>query len=428
MKKMTGINKINKWSSIEFEQTGYVTLSNTLYDNIYQVQAGECIVIDHSQNQMNFNRYRYYDFLHKVGSTYKIGELFSLMDYSINNVFRRLDHSTKNKTLVVPLSGGLDSRLIISNIHKIGRKNVLCFFYGRKNSREELVSKSIARELSYNWVSVEYTKKKWNECFNDGSFAKYFRYAGNGSSLPHIQDFLAIKELKNRSLLPENSVFIPGHTGDFISGGHIPNMHNLSNINKESLVNSIIDKHYILWIIKNYPHFSIINKYITSRVKHALKSHDIISKNDLANIFENWEWKERQSKFIINSCRVYEFYGFEWRLPLWDLEFINYWSRIPLEMRENKKLYKEYLLNSNYKNLFSDFNYKNFEKNNFKSFFKKTSIAKYLLSIYNRYYAYYHFSYNGMVKFSQLLSIYRFRYNINSIMIVYYLKMLNKDK
>ena len=168
--------------------------------------------------------------------------------------------------------------------------------------------------------------------------------------------------------------------------------------------------------------------YITSRVKHALKSHDIISKNDLANIFENWEWKERQSKFIINSCRVYEFYGFEWRLPLWDLEFINYWSRIPLEMRENKKLYKEYLLNSNYKNLFSDFNYKNFEKNNFKSFFKKTSIAKYLLSIYNQYYTYYHFSYSGMVKFSQLLSIYRFRYNINSIMIVYYLKMLNKDK
>ena len=95
-------------------------------------------------------------------------------------------------------------------------------------------------------------------------------------------------------------------------------MHNLSNINKESLVNSIIDKHYILWIIKHYSHFSIINKYITSRVKHALKLHDIVSKNDLANIFENWEWKERQSKFIINSCRVYEFYGFEWRLPLWD--------------------------------------------------------------------------------------------------------------
>ena len=205
-------------------------------------------------------------------------------------------------------------------------------------------------------------------------------------------------------------------------------MHNLSNINKESLVNSIIDKHYILWIIKHYSHFSIINKYITSRVKHTLKLHDIVSKNDLANIFENWEWKERQSKFIINSCRVYEFYGFEWRLPLWDLEFINFWSRIPLEMRENKKLYKQYILNSNYKNLFPDFNYKNFEKNNFKNFFKKTSIGKYLLSIYNQYYTYYHFSYSGMVKFSQLLSIYRFRYNINSIMIVHYLKMLNKDK
>ena len=428
LKKITGIKTINPLSSVEFQHTGYVTLSHTLFDQIYQIQAGECIVVDQSGKRIKINRFRYYDFLHKVFDNSDNFDFLSLLEKSITNVFSRLHQTTINKTLVVPLSGGLDSRLIISNLHKIGRKNVLCYYYGRKNCKEENISKAIAERLSYDWVSIEYTKKKWNRCYNGGAFENYFNYAGNGSSLPHIQDFLAVKELRDRSIIPEDSIFIPGHTGDFISGGHIPNMNNNTIQNRDRLVEYIIDYHYKLWIRKSHQFNSNLDRCISNKIMYAIKDHNISTKEDMANIFEYWEWKERQSKFIINSVRVYEFFGYEWRLPLWDLEFLNFWSKVPLEFRENKKLYKRYLLKSNYKNLFHDYNYKNYEQNNLKSLLKNTSLGKYLANIHDRYYSYYYLNYFGMVDFYQLFTKYRYRYNINSILALNYLHMLRKNE
>jgi asparagine synthase (glutamine-hydrolysing) len=60
-----------------------------------------------------------------------------------------------------------------------------------------------------------------------------------------------------------------------------------------------------------------------------------------ANIYECWDWRERQSKYIINSVRTYEFFGFDWWLPLWDKEFVEFWCRVPLLVRKERLWYNE---------------------------------------------------------------------------------------
>ena len=35
-------------------------------------------------------------------------------------------------------------------------------------------------------------------------------------------------------------------------------------------------------------------------------------------LYEFSEFKNRQTKYVITVQRVYEFFGYEWRLPLWD--------------------------------------------------------------------------------------------------------------
>jgi asparagine synthase (glutamine-hydrolysing) len=53
-------------------------------------------------------------------------------------------------------------------------------------------------------------------------------------------------------------------------------------------------------------------------------------------------FNERQAKFIINSVRAYEFFGYEWRMPFWDTELINFFLKVPMKYRINQDLYKKY--------------------------------------------------------------------------------------
>lgn len=73
------------------------------------------------------------------------------------------------------------------------------------------------------------------------------------------------------------------------------------------------------------------------------KNRTISSTKDFANACESWNWQERQAKFIGNSIRVYEFWGFDWWMPLWDKQFTKYWSCFPLKLRFERFFYKKYV-------------------------------------------------------------------------------------
>ena len=50
-----------------------------------------------------------------------------------------------------------------------------------------------------------------------------------------------------------------------------------------------------------------------------------------------------QAKFIAHSVRVYEFWGYDWWLPFWDLEMFDFWAGVPLEHRIEQRLYIDYV-------------------------------------------------------------------------------------
>ena len=81
-----------------------------------------------------------------------------------------------------------------------------------------------------------------------------------------------------------------------------------------------------------------------------------ILKHPLSDIYENWEYSERQCKFVVNGQKAYEFLNFDWFLPLWDSEFVKFWTTIPIELRYKQSLYRTYLYNWNYKDIFKGIN------------------------------------------------------------------------
>ena len=339
-------NRMDEIATKEFLLTGYVTGQETLFPKVKQLQAGECLWVNKCDGKLDITTQRYYRYLNNNFINAAEVDLYPLMDQMLVNVFERLLESTKGRTLVIPLSGGLDSRLIVAMLKKLGKEDVICFSYGRQvNWESEIkISKKVAEKLSYPWEFVEYTRRKWHQWFQSNERRNYFQYVDSISSIAHVQDWPAIWELKKLGKIPDDAIFVPGHTGDFICGGHIPqDFTRTQHLDKDKVVKAIWEKHYLLWDWSKQS--DKLGPIFRERVLSRLPEMSIDKSEDLANVFECWEWQERQAKFIVNSCRAYEFWGYDWRIPLWDNEMMDFWNRIPLNLKMGKKLYNNFLFN-----------------------------------------------------------------------------------
>jgi asparagine synthase (glutamine-hydrolysing) len=330
--------RLNEEKAAEFMVAGYVTGNETLFDDIKQIRNGEFFL--YQKNEKSLKSCCYFRFLHENYYELPEARLLEVLDQTFVTTFSRLVESTsrKGKRLVVPLSGGLDSRIIVAMLKRLGVNDVICMSYGRKGNRESEISKHVAEALGYEWLFVEYTTKKWREYYNSKEADLFRIWAGNLSSLPHMQDFPAVKELKIQGKIPENSVFVPGHTG---YGCDIPEycLDNSTSFDSEAYLAASLKKHYNLW---GCPYGQELEKIFKQRISKSTSGLEIKDNETFANAIEYFDFKERQAKFIINSVRVYEFFGYEWRIPLWDTELIKFFLRVPIEYRINRHLYKKY--------------------------------------------------------------------------------------
>ncbi|KKH50071.1 hypothetical protein EO95_05910 [Methanosarcina sp. 1.H.T.1A.1] len=332
---------LNEENAAEFMVAGYVTGNETLFKDIKQIRNGE--FLNYQKNEKSLKSCCYFRFLH--GDYYELPEteLLEMLDQTLVNTFSRLIDSTskQGKRLVVPLSGGLDSRIIVAMLKRLGVNDVICMSYGRKGSRESEISKQVAEALGYEWLFVEYTAKKWRECYNSKEADLFRIWAGNLSSLPHMQDFPAVRELKVQGKIPENSVFVPGHSGDMLAGSHIPPycLDNSADFNSEAYLAASLKKHYNLW---KWPYDQELENIFKQRISKSTSGLEIKDNETFANAIEYFDFNERQAKFIINSVRAYEFFRFGWRIPFWDTELINFFLKVPIKYRINQDLYKKY--------------------------------------------------------------------------------------
>jgi asparagine synthase (glutamine-hydrolysing) len=326
----------------EFEASGFILGNDTLIKEIKQVEAGTWIEYDIETNKIK--QFIYFKYLPDYSCNENEDYLMKRLDSVLMNSFDRLIEYANGRTLVIPLSGGLDSRLIVSVLKRKNYKNVICFSYGKKGNKESLISKKIAEKLEYKWIFVEYTRRKWKHYFNSKMFKDYFFSGDNYCSLPHIQDFIAVDELKTKKIIPLDSIFVPGHTGDFISGGHIPRKYiEIEYYNYDLLVEDIIAKHFR---VNKFNKLDISEQSdIKKRIGDILNIEDKEKLKNLkvSSFYEYFDWKERQAKFIVNSIRVYDFFDYQWYLPLWDYTLMHFWGNVLLKEKIHKKLYIEYM-------------------------------------------------------------------------------------
>lgn len=322
----------------EFLLTGYVTGNDTLVEGLSQLLAGE--MLEYRECAPTPVLHSYYTYQHQQAQQPSQEALMQRLDDLHARIIHSLAQNTSGRQIVVPLSGGLDSRLIARCLaaHKV--PDVLCFSYGNPKSREARISQAVAEAHGLAWVFIPHTRQMWHQAYNSAARKEYYHLADNLSASAHIQDWLAVRELKDRRLISDDAVFVPGHSADFLEGSHLPELFlSKDTFSPQEVAEAIIARHYRLWDVSTVE--PALRKEIAARITAAI-GEGTMDAEAAAGAFETFDWRERQAKFIVNSVRVYEFYGYEWRLPLWDMALLDFWSKMPLSYRMGRSFYLGY--------------------------------------------------------------------------------------
>ena len=227
---------------------------------------------------------------------------------------------------------------MVLELKRIGYDNVRCFTYGRPGIDEVKIAREVAAQLGYPWEFVEYSVERWRTWHDAPEFARYVRYADGLCSVPHVQDWPAVWELRRAGRMPDDTIFAPGHNGGFLFGEN-GNLHRMRRPTLAALVHNLERVHYGNWRLDDPG----MRARVRERLVGAVDQLAAQTPEAATSAWERWEWQERQAKFMCNSVRVYEFWGFDWRLPFWDAEAIGFWERMPLVFRARNRLHRAYV-------------------------------------------------------------------------------------
>ncbi|MBL7073639.1 7-cyano-7-deazaguanine synthase [candidate division KSB1 bacterium] len=265
-----------------------------------------------------------------------IGEKF------VTAISRRI---SSNDQIILPLSGGLDSRAILGGLlENINADRILTFTFGARNSYEQIFAKKVAKKVGVKHIPLPFDLRKpltiIKDIFNNNE--------GMYKILPDFPSF------QYQQLQKYGQLIFSGYLGDPLMGSHIDP--------------SIVGNHKEPKDLQDYVKcvFSRINKNPWDIVKHSspkmLKNinpmftlYESLRENkneNLIHFYENWYWHCHSYKRTYFAVLVFRNL-FIYVTPFLDNELLDFVFDLPLVYRVNQRIYKDMLIHR-YGYLFDD--------------------------------------------------------------------------
>ncbi|MDE1485014.1 hypothetical protein KKI90_00870 [Xenorhabdus bovienii] len=326
------LKKINELKKNEMMLNSFISGDETLFDDIKQIEAG-CIV---KLCNNNTTQKEYYDKKNTINYFYDEISFFKEHERVLLSSIHRLAKFANGRKIVIPLSAGYDSKIIALLLKKINYKNIVSYSYGKEKYYEVRKSEEIAKKLDIPWIFVDYSKINFKEEINSHHTKNYMIYSCNYCSLPHTQDFLAVKFLKENNMIPNDSIFVPGHS----IASSFPYINEKTETIKT--LDEIAEHIYSLYFNCD-PKLKKKNKIILLERIRSLIKNKLDDKAYLSDFILYWGSYEDDVKYIINSIKVYEFFDYNFWLPLWDKEYSHFWTNTDNKFKYYRTWYEQFI-------------------------------------------------------------------------------------
>lgn len=338
---------IDEKALFQFRHSIFTFGNATLQKGCFQLQAGEYAVLSAKASTNFWFEYAYAPSLESNPS-----QAMRIINRAFETSFQRTIRLLNGRTAVIPLSGGHDSRLVAYFLKKLGYKNIIAYSYGKENYFEIQRAREVAQFLDIPFYEINFPRQDVYSLYKSGMLADYIDFGGNAVSVACIQEVYPIYYLLQNKLIPRDSVFVPGHSTDFLSGSTIQGycLSQDGHFTRERIVEDAMKRHCREGEYGDRFH-CCKERYKESyeRVKDMLLHQSYLdayatslSAFDAEEMYERIELIERESKFIENAVRVYEFFGYEWLTPEFDRTQYDCWLQISPILRYKREILYQY--------------------------------------------------------------------------------------
>jgi len=330
--------------------SGFTIGAQTIYAGISQIGPGQYLWL--GEGGPLVRTYHLWDPWHPAEAA-DTESLAALHEKLIDDLIRDAD----GRQILVPLSAGLDSRFIASGLKEAGYDNVRTLAYGIPGNREAETSREIARRLGYEWHFLPYTNRALAKMFKSADYAAFKRHSDSLTGIHFPQEYHAISQLLEAGAIDGDTLVVNGQSGDFITGNHIqPGLLDPPSdpdLRQREIIQALIGKHFRQWgALRTADRLDRIAEKLAAEIAQAdLQDVGVVGAH---GVYEWMEFRDRQSKYVINGQRLYEHFGLAWRLPLWDRACLDWWARAPRPVKAGQRLYRETLAQTNWAGVWQD--------------------------------------------------------------------------
>ncbi len=324
--------------------SGFAFGADTLQPGLRQLRAGEYALF--RDGGVERARYRVYQ-PWRVHDR-PVAVLQRELGEVLRAVFEKLARDLAGRPVLVPLSAGLDSRLVAAGLKIAGHRDVRCFAYGRPGNFEAAASARIAERLGFRWHFVPTTPETQRRFFAGAAARDFNAFADTLAAIPFHQDYDALQRLAASGFAPKDSVIVNGQSGDFISGNHVPKALWAPAADADDaarwrrILDAIVAKHYALWRhLQTRANIAFVHR----RLEEELAASGAALGDPALDyaLCEQSEHDHRQARYVVQGQRAYEHQGHEWRLPLWDRALVDFFAAAPLAAKRGQGLYRDTL-------------------------------------------------------------------------------------
>lgn len=234
-----------------------------------------------------------------------------------------VDSIPKDKLIVIPISGGLDSRAILASVLSyVDVKRIKTYTFGAKGSYDFEIGKQVANKAGVHHEAIELNSIRFSqeEMLEVAKKCDYQTHLFHHPPLSKLQEIIG------------DGVVVSGYLGDLIFGSYADKI--------------VFKKESVNWYLKTKQYTSYFKTQDTKIFKSYIES---IDENSIVPPFEQLILYERAPKLTAPHILMN---GWEYELPLIDKRILDFMYSIPNKYRRHEKLFIDTML-SYYPSLFN---------------------------------------------------------------------------